>query len=472
MSEVDVSSELLGSLAATPTDGLPAPQRRMAMLTYCIGLAMSVLDGNIANTALPSIAVQLHAKPEVSIWVVNAFLLAVSICVVPMSSLADIIGYKRVYQAGLVLFTLASVGCSLPRSLDELVLARVFQGVGAACMWSVSAAVMRYTYPRAILGRGVGLSGIIVFSSAAAGPSIASGILAITTWHWLFAINIPFGLLALSLSEKTLAPATGTRHKWDLQSAILNATTVILLITGIDGLGEPNYRSIAAAEIVAAAVFGTLLVRRQLSLRVPMLAVDLFERPIFALASISSACAFMAQGLAFVALPFYFVDALGISQVKAGLLLTPWPIAAGVMSHFSGRLADRHSLRVLGTSGMFVMCSGMLLLALAPAHPSTLDIIWRAALGGAGFGFFGAPNSRAMVASAPRERSGGAGGIATMSRIVGQSIGVSVVAVVFGIVAHGDVTLRSVDVALVCGASFALTAGVISTARLPHVQPE
>ncbi len=242
---------------------------------------------------------------------------------------------------------------------------------------------MRYTYPRAMLGRAVGLSGIIVFSSAAAGPSIASGILAITSWHWLFAINIPFGLLALSLSEKTLAPATGTRHKWDLRSAILNAITVILLITGIDGIGEPNYRWIAA---------GRMLARRSSSARYWF--AGSFRSEFRCLRSTSSSdrfspsrrsrsvCAFMAQGLAFVALPFYFVDALGISQVKAGLLLTPWPIAAGVMSHFSGRLADRHSLRVLGTSGMLVMCTGMMLLALAPAHPSTFDIVWRAALGG------------------------------------------------------------------------------------------
>jgi MFS transporter, DHA2 family, multidrug resistance protein len=127
---------------------------------------------------------------------------------------------------------------------------------------------------------------------------------------------------------------------------------------------------------------------------------------------------------------------------------------------------------VLGTSGMLGMCAGMLLLAFAPAHPTTFDIVWRAALGGAGFGFFGAPNSRAMVASAPKERSGGAGGIATMSRIVGQSVGVSVVAVVFGIVAHGEVTLRSVDVALICGAGFALVSAAINTAPVPHVQPE
>jgi DHA2 family multidrug resistance protein-like MFS transporter len=442
------------------------------MFTYSTGLAMSVLDGNIANTALPKIAVQLHANPDVSIWVVNAFLLAVSICVVPLSSLVDIIGYKRVYQAGLALFTLASVGCSLPHSLETLVLARIFQGVGAACMWSVSAAVMRYTYPRALLGRGVGLSGIVVFTSAAAGPSIASGILAVASWHWLFAINIPFGLLALSLSEKFLAPAEGTRHRWDLWSAVLTGVTVILLVTGIDGIGERDYRGIAAAELVGAAILGVLLVRRQISLPVPMLAIDLFERPVFALASVASLCAFMAQGLAFVVLPFYFVDGLGVSQVKAGLLLTPWPIAAGVMSHISGQLADRHSIRILGTTGMLGMSAGLLLLALAPAHPTTFDIAWRAALGGAGFGFFGAPNNRAMVASAPRERSGGAGGIATMSRLLGQSIGVSVVAVIFGVVAHGGVTLHSVSIALFCGAGFALASAAVNTARVPHIQPD
>jgi len=454
------------------TDGLPTVQRRWAMLTYSIGLSMSVLDGNIANTALPNIAKQLHANPDVSIWVVNAFLLTVAICVVPLSSLADIIGYKRVYQAGLALFTLASVGCSLPHSLETLVLARIFQGVGAACMWSVSAAVMRYTYPRALLGRGVGLSGIVVFTSAAAGPSIASAILAVASWHWLFAINIPFGLLALSLSEKFLAPAEGTRHKWDLWSAVLNAATVTLLVTGIDGIGEHAHRGMSILELLSAAILGTLMVRRQISLRVPMLAIDLFERPVFALASVASLCAFMAQGLAFVVLPFYFVDGLGVSQVKAGLLLTPWPIAAGAMSHIAGRLADRHSIRVLGTTGMLGMSAGLLLLALAPSHPTTFDIVWRAALGGAGFGFFGAPNNRAMVASAPRERSGGAGGIATMSRLLGQSIGISVVAVIFGVVAQGGVTLRGVSMALLFGAGFALVSAAINTARVPHIHPD
>jgi len=454
-------------------DGLPAEQRRWAMFTYLIGLSMSVLDGNIANTALPSIASQLGASPEASIWVVNAFLLAVAICVLPLSSLADIIGYKRVYQGGLALFIVASIGCSLPHSLTTLILARALQGVAAAGMWSISAAMMRYTYPKALLGRAVGLSGIIVFSSAAAGPSIASGILAIASWHWLFAINVPFGLLSLSLSERFLVKAPGTRHRWDLWSGLLNAVTVTLLITAIEDVGDAGRGLIIAVELVGAAALGTLMVRRQMKLRHPMLAVDLFKKPIFRMATAASFCAFMGQGLAFVVLPFYFIDGLGVSQVKAGLLLTPWPLAAGAMSHFAGRLADRYPFWVLGTIGMTVMTGGLLLLGLAPAHPTTLQIVWRAALGGAGFGFFGAPNNRALVANAPRERAGGAGGIMTMSRLVGQAIGIALVAVIFGIMAHGDATLRSSTFALLCGSGFTVLAAAVcfSSIRAPHHEP-
>jgi MFS transporter, DHA2 family, multidrug resistance protein len=468
MSEVDISVPT----EAVSTDGLPPAQRNWAMLTYSIGLAMSVLDGNIANTALPNIAKQLHASPESSIWVVNAFLLAVAVCVVPLSSLVDIIGYKRVYQVGLGLFTMASIGCSLPHSLNTLILARVFQGVGAACIWSTSAAVMRYTYPRALLGRGIGLGGMVVFVSAAAGPSVASGILSVASWHWLFAINIPFGLLSLSMSEKFLASAPGTRHRWDLWSALLNAAAVILLIRGIDGIGNLQGLPVVAAELIGATIFGVLMVRRQMTLAVPMLGIDLFRRPIFSLSVAASICTFMGQGLAFVVLPFYFIDGLGFSQVWAGVLLTPWPLAGGILSHLSGRLADRHPVRLLGTIGMAVMAAGLLLLATLPLHPTTFQIVWRAAFGGMGFGFFGAPNNRAMAASAPRERSGAAGGISTMSRLLGQSIGVSVVAVIFGLYSQGGATLHGARVALVYGAAFSVMSAIICSARLPHLHPE
>jgi DHA2 family multidrug resistance protein-like MFS transporter len=466
----EITLPIAGDLEST--DGLPTEQRRWAMMCYLVGLAMSVLDGNIANTALPSIATQLHSNPANSIWVVNAFLLTVGVCVVPLSSIVDIIGYKKVYQFGLILFTLGSVGCSLPHSLNQLIVARVFQGFGAACIWSTSAAVMRFTYPRALLGRGIGLGGFVVFSAAAAGPSVASGILKIATWHWLFAINIPFGLLALSMSEKWLAPAKGSRHRWDVWSALLNGVAVTLLIRGIDGIGIGQGWARVTVELSAAFLFGVALVWRQSHLEIPMLAVDLFKRPIFALSVSASLCAFVAQGLAVVVLPFYFIDVMNFSQVQAGLLLSPWPVAAGITSHYSGRLADRIPIRVLGTIGIALMTTGLVLLAYVGAHPTMWQILWRAALGGAGFGIFGAPNNRAMVASAPKERSGGAGGISTMSRLLGQSIGVSIVAVVFERTAHGDVSLHGVFLALMFGAAFTAISGFISAAPLPHFHPE
>ncbi|MGA2511474.1 MAG: MFS transporter, partial [Candidatus Acidiferrales bacterium] len=241
---------------------------------------------------------------------------------------------------------------------------------------------------------------------------------------------------------------------------------------GIDGVGNLERMPVVVAELVGSVVFGVWMVRRQLSLEVPMLAIDLFKRPIFSLSSAASLCTFMGQGLAFVVLPFYFIDGMGFSQVWAGVLLTPWPLAGGIMSHFSGRLADRYPLQVLGTVGMAGMSIGLILLALLPPHPTTFQIIWRAAVGGMGFGFFGAPNNRAMAASAPRERSGGAGGISTMSRLLGQSIGVSVVAVIFSLFSQGGATLHGAKVALMWGAVFAAVAGIISGVPQPHLHPE
>ncbi len=311
-----------------------------------------------------------------------------------------------------------------------------------------------------------------MFTSAAAGPSVASAILAITTWHWLFAINIPFGLLALSLSERWLAPAQGSRHRWDVWSAVLNGVTVTLLITGIDGIGTGKGAAVVTGELAAAFLFGVALVWRQNHLAIPMLAIDLFQRPIFALSVAASLCAFVAQGLAVVVLPFYFITVMNFTQVQAGLLLSPWPVAAGITSHYSGRLADRVPIQVLGTIGMVAMTSGLILLALVGAHPTAWQIVWRAALGGAGFGIFGAPNNRAMVASAPRERSGGAGGISTMSRLLGQSIGVSIVAVIFELTARGGVSLRGASLALMIGAGFTALSGIISGVPQPHLHPE
>jgi DHA2 family multidrug resistance protein-like MFS transporter len=448
-------------------DGLPLPQRYRAIVTLVIGMAVSVLDSSIANIALPTIARQIGASPAQSIWVINAYQLAVVVSLLPLASVGDIFGYRRVYTLGFAVFTAAALISALANSLLLLAIGRALQGVGSAGMMSVNTALVRYTYPRRQLGRGIAMIAVTVSVSSAAGPSVAAAILAVASWHWLFAINVPIGLVTLLLSLRLLPYTPPAPHRFDVASAALSAVVFAALIAGINGIGHSEPGLVVTLELAGAAALGYVLVRRQERSPMPLLPVDLFRRPIFALSVATSVAAFVAQGISFVTLPFYFQDVLGRSQVATGLLMTPWPATVAVVAPVAGRLADRYPAGILGGIGLGVLSLGYLLLALLPAHPATLDILWRMMLCGLGFGFFSSPNNRAIVASAPRERSGGAGAIQSTARLMGQTIGAALVALIFGFAhpAGGTGPL----VAILIASGFSAAAAVASLARLTRV---
>src|ERR1700753_2882201 len=195
----DISLPAKPATVAAP-DGVPMPQRMWAILTIGLGLTLAVMDGGIANVALPTIAREVNTSPANSIWVVNAYQLAVTISLLPLSSLGEIYGYRRIYQAGLVLFTIASLACALSSSLSTLIVARMLQGFGAAGIMSVNSALIRFIYPRRWLGRGVGLNATVGSIASALGPTIASGILSVAPWPWLVAGNVALGVLAAFLA--------------------------------------------------------------------------------------------------------------------------------------------------------------------------------------------------------------------------------------------------------------------------------
>ena len=447
------------------SDGLPLPQRYGAILTIALGIAMSVLDSAIANVALPTIAREMQASPASSIWVVNAYQLAITILMLPLASLGEIVGYRRVYRVGLVVFTIASLGCALATSLPALTAARVLQGIGAAGVLSVNGALVRFIYPRHMLGRGIGLNAVVVAMSAALGPTVAAAILAIASWPWLFAINVPIGAVALALS-RTLPPTRGVKRRFDVVSALLNAAFFGLLIIALDGAGHGEGALGVAIEAGLALIAGIALVLRQLPQTSPLLPVDLLRIPIFALSIATSVCSFMAQMLAYVALPFYLQDVLGRSQVETGLLMTPWPLATAVAAPLAGHLADRYHPGGLGGIGLAVFAAGLLLLALLAAHPSNADIMWRMALAGFGFGLFQAPNNRAILGSAPRDRSGGASGMLGTARLLGQTAGAALMALMFNLFDEHATTA-----ALFTAAAIAAIAGVVSCTRLLKRSP-
>ena len=397
-----------------------------------MAIAMSVLDGQIANTALPTIARDLGSSPVESIWVVNAFQLAVTATILSFAALGQLRGPGRVYRAGVIAFVAGSLACALARSLPLLIAARVFQGIGASAIVSISPAILRDIFPRAQLGRALGLNALVVAISAAAGPTIGGFILAVLPWPWLFAINVPFGLANIALN-RALPPDHDRKPGWlDLASVVTSALGFSLLIWGLDGFArhEPGWS--IALRLVAGTASMTIFVRRQFTLPRPMIALDLFRIAPFSMAAATSFSSFTAQGIAFIALPFFFQEALGRTPLESGLLLTSWPLAVAVVAPIAGRLSDRFSVGILATAGLAVFTAGLALYAMLPPHPSTAEIVLHGIICGLGYGFFQSPNNRELIGSAPRSKSASAAGLLATFRLGGQTLGASLVAIVFG----------------------------------------
>ena len=443
------------------SEGLSAARRRAAITTMVIAVGLASLDTSIANTALPTIAADLRATPAASIWVVNAYQLAVVATLLPLGALGEIVGFRRVYIAGLAVFTVASLLCALAWSLPTITAARVLQGFGAAGIMSVNTALIRFIYPANRLGRGVGFNALVVAVSTALGPTVAALILAVATWPVLFAVNVVPGALAIVLAIRALPETPRAARRFDVTGAALSAATFGALIFAV---GEATHRATVVetgAALVVFLVAGTLLIRSQLGQTAPLLPLDLYRRPLFALSSATSMCSFAAQGLSFVSLPFLFQVSMGRSAVETGLLLTPWPVATGIMAPIAGPLSDRYPPAILGGCGLSILCVGLVLMATLPEGTGQGGIMLRMLVCGTGFGLFQSPNLKAIMSSAPPHRSGGASGTIATSRLLGQSIGAALVALCFGLAPGHGPTL-----ALSLAAGFAGVASVVSFSRL------
>ena len=452
-----------------PTDGLPMPRRVWAILAVAFGVSLSVIDGTIANVALPTIGQELGISSADSIWIVNAYQLAIMVSLLSFSALGDVVGYRKIYIGGLMLFTVASVACALSGSLQTLVLARVMQGFGAAAITSVNTTLIRFIYPKAQLGRGMGINATVVAVSSVAGPTLAAGILSVASWPWLFAVNIPMGLVALALSRRFLPenPVRVSAHRFDWRDAVMNALTFGLLMASVEGFSHGLDPRLLTLGVAALLVIGFFFIRSQLREPYPILPFDLLCIPIFSVSVLTSICSFLGQMLAMVALPFYLQDACGYNDVETGLLLTAWPAIIMIVAPAAGMLVERIHAGLLGGTGLTMMAAGLFLLAFLPEHPTDFDIIWRLVLCGAGFGLFQSPNNSILIASAPPERSGSASGMLATARLVGQTTGAALMALLFHIVPE-----NSTHTALLLAGGFAVTGAIISLARVSLPLPE
>jgi len=455
-----MSAPTAGTAIAVHPDGLPVPRRYWAIAAIALAITMSVLDSTIVNVALPTIARDFRASAAASIWVINAYQLAILLVLLPFASLGEIVGYRRVSQAGLAVFTLASLACAFAPNLLSLSLARAIQGIGAAGIMSVNGALVRHTYPHRYLGRAVGINAFVVATAAAVGPTIASAVLAVAHWRWLFGINLPLGVAAFAIALCALPESERAARRLNLAGAALYAGTMGLVLSGLQTLAHRAAVWLALGEIGTGCVFAWLLTRHERPRAAPIIPFDLLRIRIFRLSLATSVCSFIAQMSALVALPFE-IQRLGHSAVETGLFITPWPAALAVVAPLAGRLADRYPAGLLGGVGLLSLATGLSLLVLYPVSGNATGVLWRMALCGAGFGLFQAPNNRTIMGSAPRRRSGAAGGMLAAARLIGQSIGAAAVAILFR--AYDD---AGSNYALMLAALLAVTGAGVSVLRL------
>jgi DHA2 family multidrug resistance protein-like MFS transporter len=324
---------------------------------------------------------------------------------------------------------------------------------------SVNIALVRQLYPAHQLGRGVGLNALMVGVFFAIGPSLASLLLAVASWPWLYALNLPLGALAFVVAWRSLPRTAPRQQPFDALAALLTALT---FAAAIGTLATAAQRGAGAWLLLALTlVSGAALLRRQAGQPAPMLPVDLLRRPLFALSVATSMASFAAQGLAFVSLPFFIEGVLRRDPLQTGFLIAPWAIVVAAGAPLAGRLSERYAPGLMGGIGLALLSAGLVLLALLTPAASTAAIVWRMALCGLGFALFQSPNLNALMSSAPAERSGGASGMVAMARLNGQAIGAALVALCFGLAgARGPVW------ALLLGAALAGAAALASSARL------
>lgn len=413
-------------------DGLPAPRRHLSTLVIQLSIAVTVLDAQMLGVALPGIARGLQVSPADATWLLNAYQLAVVCTLLPMASLGEILGFRRVFLSGLAAFAAASVGAALAPGFAALLACRVLQGLGASAVMSLTAGMIRHTFPQAKLGGAMGINAMVVAVSGASAPGIAAAVLSVAPWPWLFLVHVPLALLGLAVGARALPNPPRARRSFDTPSAALNVLAFGLLFLGLDLLlAAPGLALPLMAMGISA---GWLLVRRQYARPAPLVPVDLLRIRAVGLSVAASVCAFAAWYAAYLSLPFLF-QAAGRGEAEAALLLTPWPLALAVAAPLAGRLSDRVPTALLCAGGMAALAAGLasLLTAGSAALLSGAAALAGAAVAlcGAGFGFFMTPNNRTMLSAAPKARAGGAGGMQATARVLGTTLGATALALSF-----------------------------------------
>ena len=409
------------------------PNKRWTIVLASLGVFMSALDTLVVTTSLPALRLDLHASLQSLEWTVNAYNLAFACFLLTGAALGDRFGRRRMYTVGLLAFTAASAAAALSPSAGSLVAARAVQGAGAAIVFPLTLTLISEAFPAEKRGAAIGLWGGITGLGVAIGPVVGGAVVNGITWHWIFWLNVPVGIVLIPLAAKRLTESFGPRPQLDIPGLLLAAAGAFGVTWGLIRANSVGWGSVEVlGSLAAGAAFAAAFLAWERRSESPMIPVGLFRERTFA--SANAVSLFMYAGLfgALFLMSQFFQSCLGYSPLEAGVRLLPWSMPPMFIAPIAGALADRYGNRPFMALGLALQAAGLAWVALvASPDVSYLQVGVALTIAGTGTSFCFPTVANAVVGSVPLAEAGVASGTNSTIRELGGVLGVAVLATVF-----------------------------------------
>ncbi len=451
-------------MVALPADEVDYSKKWHVMSAIAMGIFLATIDGSIVNVALPTLTVELNTDFSSVQWVVLSYLLTVTILQAIVGRLADMHGRKHLYNGGFVVFTVGSALCGLSPTVEWLILARVLQGIGGAMTLALGMAIITDAFPAGERGRALGITGSIVSIGIVTGPTLGGVIIEHLSWHWIFFVNVPIGIIGTWLAWRHI-PHTKPHgdQVFDLAGAATLCVFLLALLLGLTTGQLQGFTSPQALGLFIVAVFFLVtFIILESRHEQPIIPLSLFDNRVFRVNIATGLMIFIAMGT-YALIPFYLENALKYSVQQVGFLVAVVPLALGITAPISGSLSDRVGSRPISVIGLVVSTFAFLLMSTLTAETSAIGFMLRFLPLGIGVGMFQSPNNSAIMGNVPRERLGVASSLLAVTRSLGQTVGFAVLGSVWaGLVfrASGGILAGGAE----SGSPEAIAAGIQGTA--------
>ena len=400
----------------------------LILLAIGMGVFLATVDGSIVNIGINTLVKELNQPLAVVEWVVLAYMLTISTLMLSIGRLGDMVGKKRLYLAGLVIFTIGSTLCGLSPTIHWLIASRVFQAIGASMLMALGSALVTQTFPAQERGKALGIMGTLVSVGIIAGPTLGGLILESLTWHWLFFVNIPVGIIGVVMvSHYVPQDRSRSKQRFDFPGA---GTLLVALASFLSALSIGQHNGFANPLVLGLFLLAGLMtfafIRIERRSTTPMVDLTLFKSKLFSINLITGFLTFIVNAGTMLILPLFLQNVLQRSPREAGLMIAVTPVLVAIVSPLSGALSDRIGSRLITSLGLACLLIGQIAVSTLNAEVSTLGYLLRFIPVGIGIGLFNSPNNSAVMGSVTRQNLGVASGLLNLTRIVGQTTGIAI----------------------------------------------